>query len=103
MFIVTVAYELGEDASKAAHKLLRAELVGRRFQDHFEGRAMPAGCVWGRRTTEPGENVEHLRTKATRELVQAVAAVAARGLPIKLVSAWVQVTGAGTWGLVDKL
>lgn len=100
MFVATLVYELDGSTSKDAHKLLRAELVGRRYNDHYEGKPMPASCLWIRRNTEPGETVDHLLAKCERELFAAVAAVEKRGLPIRLVRAWVQVSGAGTWGLI---
>lgn len=103
MFVATLAYELDAKTSRDAAKLLRAELVARRYNDHYEGKPMPAGCVWIQRSTSPGETVDHLMAKSEREIHAAVAAVAARGLPIRLVRAWVQVSGAGTWGLVRPL
>jgi len=103
MFVATLSYELDASTSTQAAKLLRAELVGRRYNDHYEGKPMPLGCLWIQRSTDPGETVDHLLAKSEREIHAAVAAVAGRGLPIGLARAWVQVSGAGTWGLVRPL
>ncbi len=100
-FIATLTYELGPETAPDARKLLRAELVGRRWFDLFEGKRMPEGTLWARKTAEPGETVDTLRAASARELRAAVAAVSSRGLPIRLVRGWVQVSGAGTFGPID--
>ena len=41
MFVATVVYELDPGAPLEAQKLLRAELVGRRYNDRYEGKLMP--------------------------------------------------------------
>lgn len=99
-FIATLAYELDPSAAPDARRLVRAELCGRRWQDRHEGRLMPAGCLWIRRTAGPGETVDDLKRACERELLEAVAAVAATGRPVALRRAWVQVSGAGTFGLL---
>jgi hypothetical protein len=99
-FVATMTYELDPATSPDARKLLRAELVGRRWQDRWEGRLMPAGCVWIRRTTQPDETVDDLMKHCERELHAAAAAVEATGRPTRVKRAWVQVSGAGTWGLL---
>jgi len=99
-FVATMTYELEPATSVEARKLLRAELVGRRWQDRWEGRLMPAGCVWIRRTTQPEETVDDLMKHCERELLSAAAAVEATGRPTRVKRAWVQVSGAGTWGLL---
>lgn len=99
-FIATLTYELDPGVSPDARKLLRAELCGRRWQDRWEGRLMPAGCLWIRRTAGPGETVDDLKLACERELMEAAAAVEATGRPTRVRRAWVQVAGAGTWGLL---
>lgn len=101
MFVGTLAYELDASTPVEAARLLRAELVGRRYMDRYEGKKMPANCLWIRRNLDPGETVDDLADKSRKELNAAVAAVAAAGLPIRLVRGWVQVSGAGTFGLVE--
>ena len=98
-FFATMVYELDPLTAPDARKLLRAELCGRRWNDRFDGNLMPASALWIQRTAEPGENVDHLKAKCVRELEDAVTAVATKR-PIKLIRAWVQIAGAGTWGLV---
>lgn len=100
-FIATLSYELAADTAPEARKLLRAELVGRRWFDLFEGKRMPEGTVWARKTAEPGETVDTLKAASERELRAAVAAVAAKGRAIRLVRGWVQVSGAGTFGPIE--
>ena len=100
-FVATLAWELHASTSPQAAKLLVAELVGRRYLDRFEGKRLPAHTVWIRRNVEEGETVDDLKRRCSAELHAAVAAVARAGLPIRLLRAWVQVTGAGTYGLVE--
>ena len=99
-FIATLVYELDPTTPPEAQKLLRAELVGRRYNDRYEGKRLPANAVWIRRTTGEGETVDDLKLRCGQELGAAVAAVARAGLAIRLVRAWVQVAGAGTYGLL---
>ncbi|MFO0549445.1 MAG: hypothetical protein U0271_13720 [Polyangiaceae bacterium] len=101
MFFATLVYECDPATSSDARKLLRAELVGRRWLDRWEGRLLPSNCLWIRRSAEPGETVDHLKVKCTDELKLAAEAVARTGMKIKVTRAWVQVTGAGTFGLAD--
>jgi hypothetical protein len=100
MFFATLVYELDPLTPPDARKLLRAELVGRRWNERFDGHLMPAGALWIRRTAEAGETVDHLKAKCVRELYDAVQSVARTGRVIKLVRGWVQIAGAGTWGLI---
>ena len=100
-FVATLAYELDPSTSPQAAKLLVAELVGRRYNDRFEGKRMPANVLWIRRAGEPTETVDDLKAKTAAELAAAAASVARAGLPIRVVRAWIQVTGAGTFGLVE--
>jgi len=99
-FIATMSYELSADTAPDARKLLRAELVGRRWQDRREGALMPANTVWIRRSAEPEHTTDDVHEACARDLVAAVAAVAATGRAITLLRGWVQVSGAGTYGLV---
>jgi hypothetical protein len=100
MFIATMTYELSSSTDNDARKLLRAELVGRRWNDRYDSAPMPSNTVWIRRQAGQGETTDHLHAACSRELVDAVAAVARRGLSITLVRAWVHVSGAGTFGAV---
>jgi hypothetical protein len=99
-FTATMSYELHPATPPDARKLLRAELVGRRWQDRWEGSLMPAGTVWISRSAEDHQNVDDIHAACSRELAAAVNAVAQTGRSIRLIRAWVQVTGAGTIGLV---
>lgn len=99
MFFATLVYELDPLTPPPLRKLLRAELAGRRWSDRFDGHLMPDCTLWIRREAGPGEDVNHLKDKCVRELYDAVQAVSATQ-PIKLIRAWVQISGAGTWGLV---
>jgi hypothetical protein len=100
MFTATMSYELHPTTEPDARKLLRAELVGRRWQDRWEGSLMPAGTVWIRRSAEDHQNVDDVHAACGQDLHAAVDAVARTGRPIRLLRAWVQVTGAGTVGLL---
>jgi hypothetical protein len=99
-FFATMSYELHPSTEPDARKLLRAELVGRRWQDRYEGAPMPANTVWIQRSVEARYTVDDVHTGCARDLNAAVAAVAKTGRAIRLVRAWVQVSGAGTYGPV---
>lgn len=99
-FIATLSYELHPSTDPDAAKLLRAELVGRRWQDRHEGMKMPANTVWIRRSAEPQQSTDDLHAACAADLHAAVAAVARTGRKITLLRAWCQVSGAGTHGLV---
>ena len=100
-FIATMSYELHRGTEPDAAKLLRAELVGRRWQDRCDGQKMPANTVWIRRSAGPHQSTDDLHAACAEDLHKAVAAVAAMGRKISLLRAWVQVAGAGTHGLVS--
>ncbi len=99
-FLVTLAYELHPQTEPDAAKLLRAELVGRRWQDRHNGEKMPANCLWMARSAEPKQTTDDLQAASAADVYKAVAAVAAMGKKIALLRAWVQVTGSGTHGLI---
>lgn len=97
-FFATMVYELHRDTPVEARQLLRAQLVGRRWQDRFEGGALPSTAVWIRRSAKDSETTDDLHAVCARELSDAVAAVASTGRPIALLRAWIHVSGAGTYG-----
>ena len=99
-FVATLVYELHPQTEPDAARLLRAELVGRRWQDRHEGERMPANALWIRRTAEPNHTTDDVHAACATDLQKALAAVVGMGKKIGLVRAWVQVTGAGTFGLV---
>ncbi len=99
-FFATLTYELHPSTEADAAKLLRAELVGRRWQDRWEGGRLPANTVWIRRSAGEDENVDHVQAACATDLHKAAAAVAATGRKIAVVRAWVHVSGGGTFGTV---
>jgi hypothetical protein len=99
-FIASMSYELGPTTEPDARKLLRAELVGRRWDDRFQGALMPSNTVWCRRGAGEHSTCDDVHAECGRDLQDAVAAVAKTGRTIDLVRAWVQVSGAGTYGPV---
>jgi hypothetical protein len=99
-FIATMSYELTPATAPDARKLLRAELVGRRWQDRRDGALMPANTLWIKRAADPEHTTDDVHEACARDLFAAAAAVAAMGREIAVVRAWVQVSGAGTYGLV---
>ena len=61
--------------NERAAKLLRAELVGRRWQDRQNGEKMPANCLWMARSAEPHHTTDDLHAACAEDLYRAVAAV----------------------------
>ena len=99
-FFATIAYELDPATPADARKLLRAEMVGRRWQDKSNGHPLPGNVLWARRAAGPSETTDDVHRACGVDLASAVAAVAERGLTIAVRRAWVQVAGSGTYGLV---
>ena len=99
-FVATLLYELHPQTDADAAKLLRAELVGHRWQDRYEGEKMPANSLWMKRSGEPHHTTDDVHAACVEDLHKAIATVAGMGKKIVLLRAWVQVTGSGTYGLV---
>jgi hypothetical protein len=99
-FIATMTYDLDPGTEPDARKLLRAELVGRRWQDRLEGAALPSTAVWCRKAAGERESCDDVHAACGRDLAEAVRAVASTGRRIGVTRAWVQVSGAGTYGPV---
>ena len=100
-FFATLCYELDPATAPDARKLLRAELVGRRWRDRHRERSMPAGALWIQREAGAEETTDDVHRACAADLGRAVAAVVATGRPVAVRRAWVQVAGAGTFGLVE--
>lgn len=99
MFVATMSYEVHASTAPDARKLLRAELVGRRWKDRWhDGSLMPAGTVWIKRSAGPGETVDDLHAACSRELLSAAQAVTNTGRSVSIVRAWIHVSGAGAYG-----
>jgi hypothetical protein len=64
---------------------------------------MPAGTVWIRRSADDDHDTDDVHDACARDLHAAVAAVAQTGRPIRLIRAFIQVSGAGSYGLVKDL
>jgi hypothetical protein len=101
-FYATLVYDLAPETPPEARKLLRAELAGRRWESKHRGRLTPSNTMWMKRSAGPQETTDHLHRACCRELEEAVAAVARRNLPIRLLRAWVHVSGAGTFGPIPE-
>jgi hypothetical protein len=100
VFYATISYELDPSTDPDARKLLRAELVGRRWQDRCEGALMPANTLWIRRSATETETTDDVHRACGEDLRRAAEAVVRTGHKIGIRRAWVQVSGAGTYGLV---
>ncbi|MSP25272.1 MAG: hypothetical protein EXR75_08940 [Myxococcales bacterium] len=98
-FICSVAYELGPETTDEAARLLRAELVARGFRDRQGERPLPRNAVWMPRVATEDDTTDSLHDACTRDLRLAAAAVRAGGRTMKLLRAWIQVSGGGTYGL----
>ncbi|MCA9617877.1 MAG: hypothetical protein KC731_02580 [Myxococcales bacterium] len=101
-FIATMSYELSADTPPDARKLLLAELVGRRWKDRVKERRMPRNTVWIKRGAEDHETTSDLHLRCSEELRDAAAAVARSGRVIRVLRAYVQVAGGGSYGLAPE-
>lgn len=99
-FVVTMSYELHPTTSIEARKLLRAELVGRKWNDRHKTMLMPASTVWAQRTADDEETTDHVHARCAGDLREAAQAVARTGRPIQVVRAWLHISGGGGMGLI---
>jgi len=98
-FVCSMSYELDPSAAEEAKKLLRAELVGRRWRDRAGDRPLPRNTVWIFRSAGDDETADQVHDACTRDLKTAADAVRSAGLPVKVLRAWIHVSGGGTYGL----
>jgi hypothetical protein len=98
-FYATMSYELDPKTPPDARKLLRAELVGRKWNDRTRALLMPSSTVWSLKPAADDETTDDVHAACVRDLRDAAAAVARTGRQIAVVRAWVHVSGAGTIGL----
>lgn len=98
-FFCTMSYELHPTTPPEARKLLRAELCGRLWQDRHRTELLPSSTVCIVRPAKDDETTDDLHAQCVAELRDAAAAVARTGRPIRVVRAFVHVSGGGTAGL----
>ena len=101
-FIASMSYELAADASPTARKLLRAELVGRRWKERLRDRPMPLGCLWIERGAGDDETTDDVHRRCAVDLRDAAQAVTLAGLPLRVLRAFIQVAGGGSYGLTAE-
>ena len=98
-FSATMSYELAPTTPPEARKLLRAELVGRKWNDRHKTALMPSSTLWIVRSVSDDETTDAVHAACVRDLREAVAAVVRKGLPIQVVRAWFHISGGGAWSL----
>jgi hypothetical protein len=98
-FQVTMSYELHPTTLPEARKLLRAELVGRKWNDRHKAALTPSNTVWGTRTMGEDDTTDEVQAASLKDLRDAAAAVARTGRAIKVVRAWLHISGGGWMGL----
>ena len=101
-FVCSMVYDLSSDTPPDARKLLRAELVGRRWKDRVRKRLMPRNMVWMLRPADETDTTSDLHDACTEDLLKAARAVKATGRAITVLRAWVHVSGGGTYGLAGE-
>lgn len=101
MFYATMSYELHPSTAPDARKLLRAELVGRRWNDRAKTQLMPSSTVWIHRAAADDDTTDEVHAACVKDLEDAAAAVARTGRAIQVVRAWVHVSGGGTLRLAE--
>jgi hypothetical protein len=99
-FVCSMSYELHHETGDEARRLVRAELVGRRWLDRVEDRKLPANAVFMVRSAADDETTDDVHGACARDLRAAAEAVRRTGRPIVVVRAWVHVSGSGTYGPV---
>jgi len=94
-FHVTLSYELHPTTAPDARKLLRAELVGRKWNDRHKAALMPSNTVWSNRTAGDEDTTDEVHVACIRELREAAQAVVRTGRPVQVVRAWLHISGGG--------
>lgn len=98
-FHVTLSYELHPTTPPEARKLLRAELVGRKWNDRHRAALLPSGTVWMSRQAGEDDTTDEVHAACLQDLREAARAVARTGRPMKIVRAWLHVSGGGAFYL----
>lgn len=98
--MATLTYEVDPSSAPEAVKLLRAELVGRRWHDRSHDERLPFGTLFIRRNATEHEIVDDVHAACAAELRDAVLAVRATGRALSVRRAWIHVSGGGMVGLV---
>ena len=98
-FQVTMSYELHPTTLPEARKLLRAELGGRKWNDRHRAALTPSSTVWCTRTMGDDDTTDEVQAACLLDLREAAAAVARTGRVIKVVRAWLHISGGGWMGL----
>lgn len=98
-FIATISYDVSPQASEQARKLLLAEMVGRRWLQECKGRKLPTNTLWCQRTVKAEATTRTVFHDCTEDLKKAVSAVRRSGREMAVRRVWVQVSGAGSYGV----
>ncbi len=98
-FTVTLSYELHPTTPPEARKLLRAELVGRKWNDRHRAALMPSNTLWITRAVGDDDTTDEVHVASVRDLREAAQAVARTGRPIQIVRAWLHISGGGAFSL----
>jgi hypothetical protein len=98
-FYVTMSYELSPTTPPEARKLLRAELVGRKWNDRYKAALMPSSTLWIARAMGEDDTTDEVHAACVQDLREAVRAVAQKGLSIQVVRAWLHIAGGGAFGM----
>ncbi len=99
-FVCSMTYETHPEVTEADRKWLRAELVGRRWLEHVEGKKLPSNAVFMVRSAGDEETTDDVHEACTRELRAAAQAVRKSGRALTVTRAWIHVSGGGTYGPV---
>lgn len=99
-FFATLSYELHPTTTPEARKLFRAELCGRRWNDRHKGALMPSSTVWIARPAAEEDTTDEVHVACVKDLRDAAQAVLRTGRPLKVVRAWLHISGGGSFSLV---
>lgn len=99
-FVCTLAYEVHPGTSDEARRLLRAELVGRRWQERVGDRRLPSTVLFMVRSAVDEHTTNDVHDACAADLRAAAEAVRAMGRELVVTRAWVHVSGGGTYGPV---
>ena len=97
-FVCSLTYEVHPETAEDSRKLLRAELVGRRWLERVEGKRLPSNALFMVRSAGDDDTTNDVHDACTGDLRAAAESVRKTGRALTVLRGWIHVSGSGTYG-----